>query len=116
MVSPGYSVGRALGRWHVARRADRGPGSHEVFFVRLAVQNIDMPPIGLPSGNSLLKDLCSISQASIVLFLVFIARGARGRVAPSPEFLDKSVPRSVLLELFKLLPLRLGDDPDHFLV
>jgi len=84
--------------------------------VGLAVCNIDMTAVGLPSRLACGKVLVGIGDAGIVLFAKLIVRGVRVRIASQPEVLDERIPFFVIAQVFERLQLGIRDDPVNVLV
>src|SRR6266571_2678357 len=79
-------------------------------FIRRTVGNIDAATIGLPAGNARGVMLVGVSDAAVMLFLVLVFDGIRGRIAAHPERFDKRFALVVGLEALEDAPLFVGDD------
>src|SRR5579884_771357 len=85
-------------------------------FIRRTEGDIDAAAIGLPTRNTRRVMLVGVSDAAVVLFLVFVLFGVRRGIAPQPELFDELLAFLVRVELLKRLALFVGDDVHHVFV
>ena len=83
--------------------------------IRLAIDDVDAAAIGSPAGNARREVLVGVSDALVVLFLVFVLFGVRRGVAALPEGFNEVVALLVVGELLEGRALFVGDDPDDVL-
>ena len=81
-------------------------------FIRLAIDDVDAAAIGSPAGNARREVLVGVSDALVVLFLIFVLFGVRRGIAALPEGFDEVVALLVVGELFEGGALFVGDDAD----
>ena len=84
--------------------------------VRLAVSDIHVPAVGLPTRLAGGKMLVGVGNPPVILFPVFVLRGIGVGVAPLPELLDEVVPLFIVRQTLEGLQLLVGDDPAHILI
>ena len=84
--------------------------------VGLAVGDIHVPAVGLPTRLARGKVLIGIGDSPVVLFPEFILRGIGIGIAPPPEVLNEVVPFLIVREALEGLQFLVGDDPAHILV
>ena len=58
-------------------------------FVGRAVFDIDAAAVGLPSRNAGREPVVGISNAAVMLFLIFVLFGVGSRIAAQPELFDE---------------------------
>ena len=83
--------------------------------IRLAIDDVDAAAIGSPAGNARREVLVGVSDALVVLFLVFVLFGVRRGIAALPEGFNEVVALLVVGELLERRALFVGDDPDDVL-
>ena len=84
--------------------------------VRLAVGDVHVPAIGLPTRLAGGKMLVGISDSAVVLFAKFVLGRIGIGIAPPPEILDEVVPLLIVRQTLERLEFLVGDDPAHILI
>ena len=84
--------------------------------VRLAVRDIDVAAVGLPSRLARGEVLVGIGNAGVMLILELVVVGVRVRVPAQPELLDELVPLLIVGQALEGPLLFVRDDPADIFV
>src|ERR1700722_4434676 len=82
---------------------------------RRAIREVEPSPVRLPPGGPCGEVRVHVGYPPVVLFLEFVSRGFRSRIATLPKCDDKIVALPVSSKLLEISALLVGDNPVHVL-
>src|ERR1039458_7106871 len=94
-------IRRSLAAALFHRTVEAATRGMSVNLVGWTVHDVNAPAVGSPPREARRKMFVGIGNAAVVLFLEFVLRRVRSRVAAQPELFDKLVTLLVVGELFE---------------